>query len=107
MPMSGRAGKAPGHGRVRIASGLVDNHFAEGASLADVSKRCGNLFEREGAVDVDPYFPGDAEGGQRLEIWAGPSLTARIPIARLVSRPTSQPAVSTRSSVGTDPPTHR
>ena len=67
--MSEREGKSPpGPGRVRIASGEVDNHFAEGASLADVSKRCWNLFEREGAVDMDPYFPGDAEGGQRLEM---------------------------------------
>ena len=39
--------------------------------------------------------------------WAGPSFTASTPIERPVSRPTTGPTVSTRSSVRTDPPTHR
>ena len=54
--------------RVRIASGEDDNHFAGCASLTDMSKRGGNLVEREGAVDVDPDLPGNAEGGKRLEV---------------------------------------
>jgi hypothetical protein len=49
-----------GPGRVRIASGGDDNHFAGYASLTDVSKRGRNLVEREGAVDVDPDVPGNA-----------------------------------------------
>ena len=64
MLMCGRAGP----GRVRIASGEDDNHFAGCASLTDMSKRGGNLVEREGAVDVDPDLPGNAEGGKRLEV---------------------------------------
>jgi hypothetical protein len=47
-------------GRVRIASGEDDNHFAGCASLTDMSKRGGNLVEREGTVDVDPDVPGNA-----------------------------------------------
>lgn len=49
-----------GHGRVRIASGEDDNHFARCAALTDMSKRGGNLVEREGTVDVDPDLPGNA-----------------------------------------------
>jgi hypothetical protein len=49
-----------GPGPVRIASGEDDNHFAGCASLTDMSKRGGNLVEREGAVDVDPDVPGNA-----------------------------------------------
>ena len=55
-------------GRVRIASGEDNDHFAGCASLTDMGKRGGNLVEREDAVDVDPDFPGNAEGGQRLEV---------------------------------------
>lgn len=55
----------PAHGLTRrsagqIASGEDDNHFAGCASLTDMSKRGGNLVEREGAVDVDPDVPGNA-----------------------------------------------
>ena len=32
-----------------------------------MSKSGGNLVEREGTVDVDPYLPGNAEVGKRLE----------------------------------------
>jgi hypothetical protein len=49
-----------GPGRVRIASGEDDNHFAGCASLTDLSKRGGNLIERERAVDVNPDVPGNA-----------------------------------------------
>ena len=49
-----------GPGRVRIASGENDNHFAGCASLTDMCKRGGNIVEREGAVDVDPDVPGNA-----------------------------------------------
>jgi hypothetical protein len=96
----------PGPGRVRIASGRADDHLAECASLTDMRKRGGNLVESEGTVDVDPYLPGNAEGGQRLEV-GRPLLDGKDADPRPVSRPTSQPAVSRRSSVGTDPPTHR
>ena len=57
-----------GPGRVRIASGEDNNHFAGCASLTDLSKRGGNLVEREGAVDVDPDVSGNAEGGKRLKM---------------------------------------
>jgi hypothetical protein len=62
-----------------MASGEDDNHFVGCASLTDMSKRGGNLVEREGAVDVDPDVPGSA-GAASGSKWAGPSLTARIPV---------------------------
>jgi hypothetical protein len=37
-----------------------------------MSKRGGNLVEREGAVDVDPDVSGNAEGGKRLEVGGAP-----------------------------------
>jgi hypothetical protein len=69
--------------------------------------KCGrNLVEREGEVDVDPDVPGTAEGGKRLEV-GRPLLDGKDPDCATGEPPTSRPAVSTRSSVGTDPPTHR
>jgi hypothetical protein len=70
-------GKSPRSGRVRIALGGADNNFAECASLTDANKSGGKFLKGEGAVDVDPYLPSDAEVGNRLEVGqAPPSLRA-------------------------------
>jgi hypothetical protein len=55
-------------GSPTIASGETDNHFAEGASLTDMSKRGGHFVEGERTVDVDLYVPCNAERGKRLEV---------------------------------------
>lgn len=62
------SGKPPGCARVRIASGRADNDLAERASLPDAGKSGGKLVEGERAVDVDLYFAGNTEVGNRLEV---------------------------------------
>jgi hypothetical protein len=51
-----------------FALGRADNDFAESASLTDLSQSGGKFLEAKGAVDVDPYRPGNAEVGNRLEV---------------------------------------
>ena len=90
--------------RVRIASGEDDNDFAGCASLTDMSKRGGNLVERERPVDVDPDVPGHAEGGKRLEV-GRPLLDGKDPDCA-TGEPPNQPAGGKHAQQRGHRPTH-